>query len=219
MRTKPQDWNGEENLKERGLDAEVARLRVGRPMREFEGILRRMEREIPFLTLMADRRGKPFLEAWIAWHFGRAISATHARLAPEYAADDFYLKRRGVGWQPWQATEAMLEGRQRAKELRAHIPQHGEVRHVEDDEILRESAGALPAIIKALERKKAAGGRLAIYWNTGWLRGAGAVIEGLRAQTEPYRADFEEAWIMGSSSLFRVAPDFEMVKGPPAAFT
>lgn len=216
---KQREWDGEENLKERGLDAEIARLRSGRPMREFEAILRRMEREIPFLTLMADRRGKPFLEAWIAWHFGRAIVATHARLAPECAADDFYLKRRNIGWQPWQATEAMLEGRQRGKELRAHIPQHGEVRHVEDDEILRESAGALPAIVKALERKKAAGGRLVIYWNTGWLRGASAFIEALQSETEAYRSDFTEAWIMGSSSLFRVAPDFEMLKGPPAAFT
>lgn len=210
--------SGEESIKVRGIDAEVARLRAARSMRELERVLSRMEREIPFLTLMTERAGKPFLEAWIAWQFGRAIKATHARLAPEYAPDDFFLKRPGVGWQSWQATEAMPKDRRRSAELRAHIPQHGEVRHVDDEQIRRESAAALPALIASLERKRAAGGRLVIYWNTGWLIGARSFIDGLREQSEPYRSHFTEAWIMGKRSLFRVAPDFEMVEGPPVAF-
>lgn len=219
MKQRTTVWNGEECLKARGVDAEVARLRMGRSLREFERVLNRMERETPFLTLMTERAGKPFLEAWIALHFGRAIKATHARLATDCAPDDFYLRRPGIGWQEWQATEAMLEGRRRSADLRAHVPQHGEVRHIDDDEIQRQSAGALPALLNALERKKAAGGRLVIYWNTGWLIGAQRFIDGLRQQSEPFRAAFIEAWIMGKSSLFRVAPDFQMVNGPPTAFS
>lgn len=41
-------WSGEESLRERGVTAEVARLREARPTREVERLLKLMEREIPF---------------------------------------------------------------------------------------------------------------------------------------------------------------------------
>lgn len=47
--------------------------------------------------------------------------------------------------------------------------------------------------------------------------GAREFLEGLKTQTLPFRGTFVEAWIMGKASLFRVAPDFAMVQGPPAS--
>lgn len=223
MRLPIRHWNGEESLSDRTMAAETARLRTARPRREFERIVNRMERSFEPVTLVVERPGKAFREAWIAGEFARAIGATHVQLAEDNAPDDFYLKRKGQGWQAFQATEAMLDGhgQQRATEFRERFPQHGDVRHVEDAEIRRASAGAIPAIIGRLEDKSlsARGGRLIIYWNTGWLIGVGKFIDGLRAQTEPFRGTFAEAWIIGKRSLFRISPDFEMIRGPPAGFS
>lgn len=182
-----------------------------------------MGRTFEPVTLIVERPGKAFREAWIALEFARAIGATHIQLADENAPDDFYIKPRGKGWQAFQATEAMLDGhgQERAALFRQRAPQHGDVRHVEDADIRRASAGAIPAILARLNDKalSARGGRLVIYWNTGWLIGVGKFIEALKLQTEQYRDTFSEAWVMGKRSLFRVAPDFEMVQGPPVGFS
>jgi hypothetical protein len=211
-----------ESLKDRSFEAEAARLREARPLREFERIVNRMGRSFEPTKLIVERPGKAFREAWIAAEFGRAIGATHLQLADDNAPDDFYLKRKDQEWLPFQITEAMLEGhgRERAQEFRERPPQHGDVHHVEHDEIKRASEGALPAILARLESKALStrGGRLVIYWNTGWLIGVQRFIEALRTETEPYRDVFAEAWIIGKRSVFRIAPDFEMVQGPPAGF-
>jgi hypothetical protein len=223
MRLPIRQCDGEESLADRTVAAETARLRTARPRREFERIVNRMERSFDPVMLVVERPGKAFREAWIAVEFARAIGATHLQLAEDNAPDDFYLKRKGHEWQAFQTTEAMLEGhgKQRAAQFRERFPQHGDVRHVEHDETKRASAGALPAIMARLEDKalSARGGRLVIYWNTGWLLGVGKFIEDLRQQTEPFRHTFAEAWIIGKRSLFRLSPDFEMVQGPPAGFS
>lgn len=225
MRRPIQNWDGEERLEKVGtahakiLANEVERLRTTRPLIEFGRIVARMERRLPYATLMKGNRGKPWREAWIALNFGRATNVTHARLADDSApCEDFYLKRLGEPWRAYEATEALLAGRRRDAEI-GDEPTEGHVTHLEDCDIRRESDGALPAIVGALQRKsgKARNGRLVIYWNTGWLIGAGSFITGLHEQTEPFRSTFAEAWVMGSSSLFRVAPTFEMVQGPPRA--
>lgn len=177
-----------------------------------------MERRLPYAMLMKGNRGKPWREAWIAYNFGTAMKATHLQMAPTGAQEDFYMKREGA-WLPHEVTEALLAGRKRDEEVKAGTPEHGEVNFIEHCDIQRESDGALPALVKALEKKlrTARGGRLVIYWNTGWLIGAGDFVEGLRLQTAPFRDAFAEAWIMGKASLFRVAPDFMMVQGPPTS--
>lgn len=200
------------------LSNEVERLRTARPLKEFARIVGRMERRIPYDVLMAGNRGKPWREAWIALNFGVARQATHLQLAAAgLPGEDFYLKRAGERWRAFEATEAMLPGRKRDEEVKASTPAHGQVVRLEDCDIRRESNGALPALIAALQKKArtSRGDRLVIYWNTGWLIGAGAFIEGLKTESLPFRETFAEAWIMGKASLFRVAPDFAMVQGPP----
>ncbi len=228
MRKPIKNWDGEERLERVGATHaeiwanEVARLRTSRRLSEFGRIVGRMERRLPYKMLMKGNRGKPWREAWIALNFGRATNVTHARLAEDSApCEDFYLKRVGEPWCAYEATEALLADRKRDAEIDAEesAPQHGRVIHIEDCDIRRESDGALPSIVSALHKKsgKARNGRLVIYWNTGWLIGARAFIAGLREHSKAYRDAFAEAWVMGSSSLFRIAPDFQMVQGPPRA--
>jgi|CXWL01.1.fsa_nt_gi hypothetical protein len=224
MKPPIRQWNGEDRLERVGasiddmLAKDIERLRTARPIKEFARVVNRMERRIPYEVLMAGNRGKPWREAWVALNFGMAMKATHLQMAPTGAQEDFYMKREGA-WLPYEVTEALLAGRKRDEEVKASTPEHGEVNFIEHCDIQRESDGALPALLKALEKKlrTARGGRLVIYWNTGWLIGAGDFIEGLRLQTEPFRDAFAEAWIMGKASLFRVAPDFMMVQGPPTS--
>lgn len=83
----------------------------------------------------------------------------------------------------------------------------------------RESEGAAPAVLRVLEKKSksARNGYLVIYLNTGWLIDARQFVRDLEEQSEPYRSLFSEAWMIGKRSLFRLAPRFEMVKGPPGS--
>ncbi|MCC6787094.1 MAG: hypothetical protein IT547_04585 [Hyphomonadaceae bacterium] len=226
MRPPIQTWNGEERLERAGAPLEqliandVERLRAARPLKEFARIVSRMERRLPYEVLMAGNRGKPWREAWIALNFGVARSATHLQLAAAgLPGEDFYMKRADEAWYAFEATEAMLPGRKRDEEVKANKPEHGQVIHLEDCDIRRESDGALPALVSALQKKArtSRGDRLVVYWNTGWLIGAADFIDGLKTQTAPFRGAFAEAWIMGKASLFRVAPDFAMVQGPPTS--
>lgn len=163
---------------------------------------------------------KAWQEGWVALHFARFERATHLQLAAENAADDFYLKRRGADWIGFQVTEAMCPGRRRSSEYREREGGSEQPVHVEAAQIQKESDSAIPSLVEALRKKSlsARGGHLVIYWNTGWLINAGAFIEALERESEPFRSMFREAWIIGKGSVFRVAPDFRMLSGPPRAF-
>jgi len=152
----------------------------------------------------------------VAREFGLATNAKRLKLAAaNLPGKDFYMKRAAEPWHPYEITEALLGGRRRDEEIKS-APS---VRVESATEIRFQSDGALPALLAALENKlrKARGGRLIVYWNTGWLIGAEEFIEALETQTEVFREKFAEAWIIGKGSLFRVAPDFVMVAGPPVS--
>lgn len=160
MKPPIQSWNGKEQLEragtplERLIASDVARLRTARPLKEFARIVSRMERRIPYSVLMASNRGKPWREAWIALNFGVAREATHLQLAAAgLPGEDFYMKRAGDAWRAFEATEAMLLGRKRDEEVKSSNPTQGQVVHVEHGDIQRESDGALPALVNALEKK------------------------------------------------------------------
>lgn len=186
----------------------------------FGRVVSRIEREHLGKDLFQGREWKTWQEAWIAWQFAFADGATHLQLADENADDDFYLKRKRSDWVGFQATEALLDGRQRSKEYRDSAASNQDYEEVDDAEIRRQSAGALPAIATALEKKalSARGGHLVIYWNTGWLIDARQFVHDLKEQSDPYRSLFAEAWMIGKQSMFKLAPTFQMVKGPPVSF-
>jgi len=210
-------WRDEDSLKDCDLAAELDRLREAMPVNAFGRIVSRIERNHLADKLFERREQKPWQEAWIAWRFAFFDRATHLQLADECADDDFYLKRRGADWAGFQVTEALLEGRQRTKEYRDARYSGRRFKEVDGEEMRRESEGAIPALLRALEKKtlSARGGRLVIYWNTGWLLDRRKFIADLKEKSDPYRSLFAEAWIIGKGSVFKVAPQFKMVSGPP----
>jgi len=212
-------WRDIDDLKDRSIDAEFARLREALPVNQFGRVISRIERTHLTDDLFQGRHWKTWQEAWIAWQFAFSDRATHLQLAAENADDDFFLKRKGQNWIGFQATEALLEGRQRSREYREAAAAGRDHEEIDDREIRRQSAGALPAILSALEKKSrsARNGHLVIYLNTGWLIDARQFIRELEQQSAPYRSAFSEAWIFGKRSLFKLAPEFEMVRGPPTS--
>jgi hypothetical protein len=212
-------WRDTDSLKDRSIESEFGRLREALPVSMFGRVVSRIERTHLTDDLFRGRHWKTWQEAWIAWQFALADRATHLQLAEENADDDFYLKRRRGDWIGFQATEALLEGRQRSREYREAALAGREFGEVDDVEIRRESAGAIPAILTALEKKSisARNGHLVILWNTGWLIDARQFIRDLEEQSAPYCSMFEEAWMIGKKSLFKLAPNFQMLTGPPVS--
>lgn len=213
-------WRDTDSIKDRSIEAEFARLREALPVNMFGRVISRIERTHLTDDLFQGRHWKTWQEAWIAWQFAFADRATHLQLAEENADDDFFLKRRGQDWIGFQATEALPEWRQRSKEYREAAAAGRDQEEISHEEIQRESASALPAILTALEKKSksARNGHLVIYWNTGWLIDARHFTRELERQSAPYRSQFSEAWMFGKRSLFKLAPEFEMVRGPPTSF-
>ncbi len=206
-------WNGEDRLSDRTLEAEVTRLRMARPRKEFLRVVDRMTRHFSSSTLVG---AKPFREAWTVAEFSNFVHPTPTRiqLADDNADDDFYIERDGE-WQAFEATEAVLppeHAKARAREL-GEAPR---VLHEDNAEIIRQSALAVPTLIERLAAKALStrGGRLVVYWNTGWLAGVGKVLAALRAESEPYREQFAEAWVIGHRGLISLAPEFKVVRIP-----
>ena len=212
-------WRDTDALKDRSIEAEFARLLEALPVNMFGRVISRIERAHLTDDLFQGRHWKTWQEAWIAYQFAVVDRATHLQLAEENADDDFLLKRKGQDWIGFQATEALLEGRQRSREYREAAVAGRYHEEVDHEEIHRQSAGAWPAILGALEKKtiSARNGHLVIYWNTGWLVDARQFILDLEQQSALYRSAFSEAWVFGKQSVFKLAPHFEMVTGPPVS--
>jgi hypothetical protein len=211
-------WRDRDSLKSTDIASEPSRLREALPISVFGRVLNRVERNHLTEPSFQGAVWKAWQEAWIAREFARVRRATHLQLADENEPDDFYVRSSDHDWIGFQVTEALLGGRQRSREYRERAESGRAFEEVDHRAIMRESGGAIPAILNALNKKAGKHSHLVIYWNTGWLIDARRFIMELERDSAPYRALFVEAWIIGKGSVFRVAPDFKMLSGPPTSF-